>query len=43
MVMFMYMYLCIYVSMSLSDKVVKDHYCGGMISYACEWHDEVLA
>jgi len=28
--------------MSLSDKVVRDHSCGGMISYAGEWHDEVL-
>ena len=36
------MYVCIYVSMSLSDRVVKDHYCGGMIVYASEWHEEVL-
>ncbi len=31
----------VYVSMSLSDKVLKDHSCGGMIAYAGEWHDKV--
>ncbi len=33
----------VYVSMYLSlyDRVVRDHSCGGMISYAGEWHDEV--
>jgi len=27
--------------MSLSDRVVKDLFCGGMIAYAGEWHEEV--
>lgn len=27
--------------MSLSYRVVKDHACGGMISYAGELHEEV--
>ena len=41
MLMFMYMYLCIFVSMSLYDKVVRDHSCGEMIAYAVEWYEEV--
>lgn len=41
MLMFMYMHICIYVSMSLSDKVVRHHSCVGIISYG-KWHDEVL-
>ena len=28
--------------MSLSDMVVRDHSCGGMIIYAGEWYEEVL-
>jgi len=32
-----------YVSMSLSDKIVRDHYYGGLISYVGEWHEEVPA
>ena len=43
MLMFMYMYVYIHVSMSLFDRVVRDHYCGGMIGYAGECHDEVLS
>lgn len=39
--MFMYMYVCIHVSMSLPDRVVRDDSYGGMIAYAFEWHDEV--
>ena len=35
-------YICIYVSMSLHDRVFKDHSCGGMISYVGEWHEEAL-
>ena len=35
------MYVGIHVSMLLSDRVVKDHSCGGMISYAGERHEEV--
>lgn len=27
--------------MSLSYRVIRDHACGGMISYAGEWHEEV--
>ena len=38
---FMLMIICIYVCMSLSNRVSMDHSCGGMISYAGEWHDEV--
>ena len=30
-----------YVCMLLSDMVNMDHSCGGMIAYACEWHEEV--
>jgi len=41
MLMFMYMYGCINVSMSLSDKVIKDHSCGRIIAYEGEWHEEV--
>lgn len=36
------MYVWIHVSKSLFDRVVKDHSCGGMISYASEWNKEVL-
>ena len=36
-----YIYVCVYVSMSLCDRVVKDNACGGMIYYAIEWHAEV--
>ena len=39
--MLMIIYVCIYVSMSLYDKVLRDHSCRGMISYAGEWHKEV--
>lgn len=28
--------------MSFSDKIAKDHAFGGTISYAGEWHEEVL-
>ena len=28
--------------MSLFDRVVRDHSCGGMIAYAGEWNEEVL-
>ena len=28
--------------MSFSDKISKDHAFGGTISYAGEWHEEVL-
>jgi len=27
--------------MTLFNKVVRDHSCGGMISYEDEWHEEV--
>jgi len=30
-----------YVSMSLFDRVVRDCLCGGMISYASEWREEI--
>ena len=30
-----------YVCMLLSDRVIRDHACVGMISYASEWHEEV--
>jgi len=26
--------------MYLSDRVIRDHPCGGMIPYAGEWHEE---
>lgn len=38
MLMIIYMYAC----MSLSGRVIRDHACGGMIAYACEWHEVVL-
>ena len=41
MSMLMFIYVCIYVSMSLFDRVIKDRPCGGMIAYAGEWHEEV--
>jgi len=28
--------------MLLSNRVVRDHSCGGMIYYENEWHEEVL-
>jgi len=28
--------------MSLSDRVIRDHSYGGMISYAGEWHENIL-
>ncbi len=40
--MIMIIYVCMYVSMSLYDRVIRNHPCGGMISYAGEWHEEVL-
>jgi len=39
--MLMTIYVCIYVSMSLYDRVVKYCSCGGMISYVGEWHEEI--
>ena len=30
-----------YVCMSLFDRVLSDHDCGGMIAYVGEWHEEV--
>ena len=30
----------IYVSMSLIDRIVRDHSCGGMIAYVGKWHEE---
>jgi len=39
--MLMIIYVCIYVSISLFDRVVRDRSCGGMISYAGEWHEEI--
>jgi len=32
------MYICI---LSLSDRVVRDCSCGGMISCVSEWHEEI--
>ena len=34
--MFMYMYVCIHVSMSLSDRIVRNHSYEGMIAYTSE-------
>ena len=34
--------VCMYESMSLSNKAFKYHSCGGLISYVGEWHEEVL-
>lgn len=36
------MYVCIHVSMLLSNRVFKDHSYGGMIAYVGEKHEEVL-
>lgn len=41
MLMFMYIYACIHVSMSLFDRVIRNRPCGGMIAYAGEWQEEV--
>ena len=38
----MIIYVCMYVSMVLSDRVIRDHPCGGMIAYAGERHEEIL-
>ena len=38
MIMFIYMYVCIYV---LFDRVFRVHSCGGLIAYVGEWHEEV--
>ena len=38
----MLMIIYVYVSMSLYDRVFKDHSYVGMISYASESHEEVL-
>ena len=35
------MYVCIHVSMLLSDRVFRDHSCGRIIAYAREQHEEV--
>ena len=35
--LYVYMYAC----MSLSNRVIMDHSCGIMITYAGEWHEEV--
>ena len=37
----MIIYVCMYVSMSLFDKVGKDHSFGGMIAYTSERHEKV--
>ena len=39
----MLIFICIYmyVCMFFSDRVIKNHSCGGMIAYAREWHEEV--
>lgn len=29
----------VYVCILLSDMVIRSHSCGGMISYAGEWHE----
>ena len=41
MIVFMLMFICMYVCMSLSDRVIRNHSCGGMITYAGEWHEEI--
>ena len=37
-----YIYVCMYVPMSLYDRDFKGHSCGGMIAYAGELLGEVL-
>jgi len=39
--MFMYMYVCIHVSMPLFNRVIRDHSCERMIAYVGEWLEEV--
>lgn len=39
MSVFICMYVYIYIL--LSDKVISDISCGGIIAYAGEWHDKV--
>jgi len=39
--MLMILYVRMYVSMSQSDRVVKDRPRGGMIAYTREWHEDV--
>ena len=39
--MIIIIYVCMYVSMSLSDRVIRNFPCGGMIAYVGEWHEEV--
>jgi len=34
--MFMYMYVCVPVSMQLSNRVIRNISCGGMIAYVGE-------
>ena len=38
----MLMITCIYVSMSLYDRVFKDHSYGGVIYYAVQWDEEFI-
>jgi len=35
------MYVCVHVSMSRSNRVIRNHSCGGMIAYIGKWHEEV--
>jgi len=42
MLMLMYMYVCVHVSTSLSDRVIRNHACEGVIAYGGEWHDKVI-
>ena len=39
--LFMLMFIYMYVSMLVSNRVIMDHSCGRMISYVGEWHEEV--
>jgi len=42
MVVLMSIYVYVYVCMTLFGKIIRDHACGGMISYVGKCHDKVL-
>jgi len=40
-IMIIYANVYIYVSMSLSNRVIRNCSCGGMIAYVGEWHEDI--
>ena len=39
--MIMFICICVCVCVLLFNRVIRNHSCGGMISYASEFHEEL--